>query len=320
MHKRLLNEAILELTIRPDGPILVKAGESGADPTRPDMEFVRTRRNGVPTIYLPGSTLKGTIRAHCERIVRSVGGDQPDAGRAIWSCDPLANRNSCSERLKSKKWTGDKIYHRSCFICQLFGHTSLAGHLRTADAYPDDPDTVVTEERNGVAIDRVFGSVAVGPFNFEVVTAGEFKTRLYVKNFTLAQLGLLALALRDLKLGRVSIGFGKSRGLGRVTMTFNRLALRYPMGKLEKGLSLPGTDTIFCNHDEVVGVGAFKELIPENYGYPKPALEKVKLPDGLKLTTDKWAEVVLELKKETDIERVWADACVPAWRGTAGLA
>ena len=48
MHKRLFNEAILELTIHPDGPILVKAGESGADPTRPAMEFVRTRRNGLP--------------------------------------------------------------------------------------------------------------------------------------------------------------------------------------------------------------------------------------------------------------------------------
>ncbi len=61
MHKRLLNEAILSIAIEPHGPILIKAGDKGADPTLPDMEFVRT--NGTP--YLPGSSLKGVIRAHC---------------------------------------------------------------------------------------------------------------------------------------------------------------------------------------------------------------------------------------------------------------
>ena len=320
MHKRLFNEAILELTIHPDGPILVKAGESGADPTRPAMEFVRTRRNGLPTTYLPGSSLKGVIRAHCERIVRSVGGDNPGTDRAIWSCDPLSD-GSCSQRLQNEEQKGDKIYKTSCFICQLFGHTGLAGHLRTADAYPDDPDAVVTEERNGVAIDRVFGSVAVGPFNFEVVTAGDFKTRLYIKNFTLAQLGLLALTLRDLKLGRIGVGFGKSRGLGRVTATFDRLTLRYPTGKLGgDGLYLPGAETAFCAQNEIAGVGAFKALIPEDYGYPEPESEKAKLPDGAELRPDKWDEVVLALESEADIEALWVDACVPAWRQVAGLA
>lgn len=31
MHKRLLNEAAVEIFIQPNGPILIKAGEKGAD-------------------------------------------------------------------------------------------------------------------------------------------------------------------------------------------------------------------------------------------------------------------------------------------------
>jgi hypothetical protein len=40
MHKKLVNHCTLELTLIPDGPILIKSGRQGADPTKPDMEFV----------------------------------------------------------------------------------------------------------------------------------------------------------------------------------------------------------------------------------------------------------------------------------------
>ena len=73
MHKATFLEGTLHFSITPDGPILIKAGDTGgADPTLPDMEFVRTRRRGSAEVYLPGSSLKGVIRAHCERICRSL--------------------------------------------------------------------------------------------------------------------------------------------------------------------------------------------------------------------------------------------------------
>ena len=63
MHKRLVNHCTIELSLSPDGPILVKSGKEGADPTKPDMEFVETYHQDGRTIYLPGSGLKGAIRA-----------------------------------------------------------------------------------------------------------------------------------------------------------------------------------------------------------------------------------------------------------------
>ena len=61
MHKALLCELHLDFAIEPRGPLLIKSGrEAGADPTLPDMNFVRTYHPTLgETVYLPGSSLKG---------------------------------------------------------------------------------------------------------------------------------------------------------------------------------------------------------------------------------------------------------------------
>jgi len=219
MHKRLVNHCTIELSLSPQGPILIKSGKQGADPTKPDMEFVETYHGGQRCIYLPGSSLKGAIRAHAERIVRTVGGESFGSAK-IWANDPLNDPRS----YLPKEAPG--IYKASCFTDQLFGSTEIASRFRVEDAYP--VGEVQVEERNGVAIDRVFGSVAHGPFDFQVCTGGEFKTKIHLKNFTLAQLGLIGLVLRDLDEGWFSLGFGKSRGLGLVSVKLEKATVAYP--------------------------------------------------------------------------------------------
>ena len=54
-----------------------------------------------------------------------------------------------------------------------------------------------------------------------------------MKNFTTAQLALIALAIRDFDEQRVSIGFAKSRGLGQVSMKVNSVEIRYPTAVVE---------------------------------------------------------------------------------------
>lgn len=231
MHKRFVNHCTIDLTLIPDGPILIKSGREGADPTKPDMEFVETYHAEGRSIYLPGSSLKGAIRAHTERIVRTVGTDRRDANNSnlLWANDPL---NDKYDYLKDK--SGSEIYKLSCFTDQMFGNTSIASRIRIEDAYPVDPKQVKVEERNGVAIDRVFGSVAVGPFNYQVCTVGEFCTKIHLKNFSLAQLGLIGLVLRDLNDGWFGIGFAKSRGLGTVQVQLNKAIVQYPGCILEE--------------------------------------------------------------------------------------
>ncbi len=205
MLKKLLNQATIELTIETQGPLLIKSGiEGGADPSVPDMRFVRSGGQ----VYLPGSSLKGVFRSYAEKIARTVGAR---------CCNPFDD-NFCGKKLE-KQSSGSDIYKQSCFICRVFGSTAAASRIKFNDAYPPNGQTPTTETRTGVAIDRILGSVAHGPFDFEVVTQGKFKTTIHLRNFELWQLGLLALVLRDLEAGLVPIGFAKSRGLGEVKAT-----------------------------------------------------------------------------------------------------
>ncbi len=315
MFKQLYNEATLTLRIEPEGPMLIKAGEGSADPTRPDMEFVRTIYQGRETIYLPGSSLKGVIRAHCEKLARTV---QPDdvAGelsKRRLSCNPLNEKISCGQQWEKEKedpaGKTEEIYRRSCFVCRMFGNTRLASRVRVTDAYPDNPERVKTEERNGVAIDRVFGSVAVGPFNYEVATSGTFTCRIQVRNFTIAQLGLLALTLRDLEMQRVGVGFAKSRGLGRVKACVTEAAFRYPACVLDGTLTLPGSNKPGTPPTQLAGVGRF--AAGEGYGLDNGDI--VTLPDSVALTADDWGEPCLMLIDDAQVKALWRE-CVKAWR------
>ncbi|MBD2137678.1 CRISPR-associated protein [Anabaena sp. FACHB-1237] len=311
MHRKFVNHCTIDLTIIPDGPILIKSGKEGADPTKPDMEFVETYHSGGRTIYLPGSSLKGAIRAHAERIVRTVGEEKPNSKNLPWANDPL---NDKYDYLKNK--SSSDIYKLSSFTDQMFGNTSIASRIRIEDAYPDNAKAVKTEERNGVAIDRIFGSVAVGPFNYQVCTAGEFKTKLHLKNFTLAQLGLIGLVLRDLDDGWFGLGFAKSRGLGTVKVKLNKAVVQYPgciLSEDKQEICAFGTNKKWP-HTHLLGVG---EFLPENdaksYNFPAKdsqdtpvAAQLMDLDFGVQLT---WHEGTVKDLLERGV-RSWSKVLV----------
>ena len=282
MHKRLVNYATINFTIIPDGPILIKSGQEGANPTKPDMEFVETYYQGKPSIYLPGSSLKGAIRAHAERIVRTVGRDSnPNKPGILWATNPLTDEYKYLKDPNDpqKNRPAADIYKYSCFTDQLFGNTEIASRFRIEDAYPVEPNAIKLEERNGVAIDRVFGSTIPGAlFNYQVCTQGKFNTKIHLKNFTLAQLGLIGLVLRDLNEGWFGLGFGKSRGLGNVKVQLNSALIQYPGCELKEDdqsqkICLIGSqqDQQSWPHTYLLGVGEFlTNPEAEKYAFPKP--------------------------------------------------
>ena len=227
MHAFLFNELVLNVTLSPRGPMLVKsgAGAETVDPTLPDMNFVRYQTGaGEQEVYVPGSSLRGVLRSHAEALLRSL---DPN-----WACFSVGKvpegrgwLKACSDGLPSgKDMDGPAAYRKSCRACRLFGNTVVASRLQVGDLYPNGKTALAT--RFGVAIDRVTGAVAVGPFELETLTEGEFSGRIRLTNFTLEQLGLLAATLLDVAEGLVPVGFGKSRGLGRVKLTFPAVGYR----------------------------------------------------------------------------------------------
>jgi CRISPR/Cas system CSM-associated protein Csm3 (group 7 of RAMP superfamily) len=197
-----------------------------------------------------------------------VGRDRrPDDPAQLWANDPLEDKY---EYLKDKE--PPNIYRLSSFTDQLFGNVEIASRLRIEDAYPTPSVPLRLEERNGVAIDRVFGSVAVGPFNFQVCTQGEFRTRVHLKNFTLAQVGLLGLVLRDLGEGWFGLGFAKSRGVGTVELCYHSAIARYPGCVLSEDgqrIELLGNPEKSWDGTYLLGAGEFlDEGERHKYGFP----------------------------------------------------
>jgi len=309
MHKRFVNQCTIDLTIVPCGPILIKSGKEGADPTKPDMEFVETYHAGGRSIYLPGSSLKGAIRAHSERIVRTVGRDKrPTNGNALWASNPLN-----LDELKYLDSLSDPkdIYRLSSFTDQMFGNTSIASRVRIEDAYPVDPKQLKVEERNGVAIDRVFGSVAVGPFNYQVCTSGEFRTKIHLKNFSLAQLGLIGLVLRDLNEGWFGLGFAKSRGLGMVEVKLNSAVVQYPGCVLENRQIRSLGEQQQWSHTSLLGAGVFlEEEERQRYGFPANDVQETPIAaESMPLGFG----VQLEWQEDNQVQDLFIKA-VRSWR------
>jgi CRISPR-associated RAMP protein (TIGR02581 family) len=269
MFKVLYNQIRIDICIKPVTPILIKTGREAFDPTRPDNEFVKTATSFGEVPYLPGSSLKGIIRSHAERILRTLNLEKSE-------CD-ITRDNSCVE----KKGDNKVPYKENCFACRTFGSTKLASRIRLTDAYPwrvgDDPEAmkkaakdIITEPRTGNKIDRRKGIAAGGAlFTSEVVTSGNFYSEITLRNYQLWQIALLSLVLRDINAGHQRIGASKSRGLGKVSINITDFDI-YQFGCLRDG------------DNKIMGIGCVPDtkeydLIPEDY---------IEVPEFIKAQQD----------------------------------
>jgi len=211
MHKTRYNALRLKLRLSPRGPLLIKAGGISADPSLPDMQFVRTfHPEKGEVLYLPGSSLKGVVRGFVEKVLRTV--NEENSWRR--ACPTFPNEPESCARKWGNEESSARIYANSCGACRTFGHTRLKGRAAFTDFMPISE--IKTEIRYGVAISRLSHAVGAGPFEMEIAVAGTFEGQVVLENFELWQVGLLALAFESMNMGLVKVGFGKNRGFGEV--------------------------------------------------------------------------------------------------------
>lgn len=225
MFKKSYNRAVLRVRIDTVTPLLIRASDSGLDPTAADLTCVRTRhaRYGT-TVYIPGSSLKGGLRAAAEASVR--GRTFRDGVQG--ACDPLDHDTSCG-RVVDRNQSTTETHRRHCLACRVFGSLAMKGRASPRDLFPWDETASGQngpggdnqrranrlEMRHGVAIDRIAGSVRHGPFEQEMVPAGvSFWGEIALENYQGWQLGLLAQAFGEINDGFAQLGSTKSRGLG----------------------------------------------------------------------------------------------------------
>ena len=134
MLRNWLCQADATIEIEPVDPVLVKSGYATLDGA--DMVPVSTFRNGERVYYLPGTSLKGVLRSHFERIARTL---QPgsvclpyhDPRRNI-SVPVEAEQESygCGYRSCDGSGTAAAAYADSCAACRLFGSLKFAGAVQ----------------------------------------------------------------------------------------------------------------------------------------------------------------------------------------------
>lgn len=256
MLRRMVNECRFTLAIETQGPLLIKDGRLASDEkngkdwkakfvekgiiiegekkeypnaifislnTQDDLEnAIRSKDYSSLKFYIPGASLRGVMRFHAEKIVRTLWNNKENP----ICCDPFG-KDSCSG-IKEK--LGRDSYKFSCVICKLFGNTHSASRIQVHDS------NFVTgirrlNVRDGIGIDRFTGSVSQEGghgANFKNhFLEGTFKSEIAIRNFELWQIGLLAYVFRDFEQGLITIGFGKNKGFGRVKGTIDKVRLSY---------------------------------------------------------------------------------------------
>ena len=198
--------------------------------------------------YIPGSSFKGAFRSHLERLLRSL---HPDfACISVPPATGLGGAPGCLTQddisaLKTKYRNdpsgldvailgGDVLTENDvpglegsltltgpCWTCRLCGAPWVASKLMARDmAVVEDTWFDRYLVRDGVAIDRDTETAADRlKYDYEAVPAGtQFAFEMVVENATDAELGLAFLGLREFEEEFVSIGGGRSRGLGKVKL------------------------------------------------------------------------------------------------------
>lgn len=234
MFAQQLNQMRIDLSITPRAPLLIRSGRKGADPTRPELECVRTAWGGTSSVYVPGSSLKGVMRSHAERLLLSE--------------DVEITPTFTQSREFNQRTPGDRVYRGTSPLGRTFGNLQLKGHVAVSDLLPgafeeesererEIERANAVEQRNGVTIDRLLGSAASRAlFDQEVVVQGRFDGHIVLRNVQLYQLALVLLVLRDLDEGYVQIGSSTTRGNGWVRAEVRTLTIETRRGRGKSGL------------------------------------------------------------------------------------
>lgn len=156
---------------------------------------LREQHGDTAHVVIPGSSLKGILRARAEYICRVIGADAC-ASRACGQCRP----------------------------CRLFGYTTRESARRSAIAVHD---AIISEahceNRQHVAPDRFTGGAAPRLlYTDEVIVAGHFTLRVeLLETIQDAEQALLEAVAADFNEGLVGIGARTTSGQGTVRLTTN---------------------------------------------------------------------------------------------------
>jgi len=232
--------AHVTFTLVGDGPLLVNDTTMAALTGFDHAPILARWLTGAPTtgtgpldLVLPGSSLRGVLRAQAEKIARTLTTQRiaqlPKNQTAEFvlhcpACNPVESRDtaalsSCDTLLLGSLNELDEVEpERVCLACRLFGSTQSGSRLKIEDAcWSVSLPAKCLKVQDFLAIDRFTGGGLDGAkFDALAVMNARFTVNMRLDNPTPWEMGWLALALRDLRDGMIQVGMGASKGYGNV--------------------------------------------------------------------------------------------------------
>lgn len=233
----------VEIRWKAAGPVMVKAERDGI--AVDFLPLVSGRGGGKLALVVPGSSIKGALRAQAERIVRTVLGRDAGEGfldqvqvplveHLFGSARPRRNEQE-EDQKESQKGTVrnppgrgalfvDDCYGSNGFSRGCWGTVELARTERDLREALDAAGLRETQQAFHVAVDRWTGGAADGflysglePLNhpWEPIRM-RLDLAFLPEELRSPSAALLLLLLRDMAEGRIPIGFGSNRGMGSI--------------------------------------------------------------------------------------------------------
>lgn len=280
---------------------------------------------------VPGSSMRGVFRSHCERILRTLswhyarehsGGQETEKikreykRRCAAAVDPWQTNENLGKEVEEKwtesmkgdtpeeqKWhdAGEKIaqiiWEKSDLAERVFGSTFWKSLITVSEAYI--PANEVNNWRDMIfdhlAVERFSGGAMEGKkFDAVPVTKGTFEGQIAVWGDELWVLGLVALFFKDLAEGLIRFGAGKTRGYGKLRGKLTRVDAYLLAGtKMAEHLGVK---------DVCIGAWHHKRWVLGDAQFPN-CLKKEELRELEELLTEgvkALNELVKEFEKETD--------------------
>lgn len=189
------------------------------EPIGADLPVVKDAL-GKPLI--PGSSFKGAMRSRLEAFLRGIHPDLAQDPSELVSRD----MNERVKALKEQHGDSDKdltvaLDNLTDEVSKVFGTPWQASKFQVRDLTVK-PETWFGQyqERDGVSINRDTETAEDGRlYDFQVVPAGvKFDFQAVIENAEDWELGLIVIGLHQFESEQISLGGGRSRGLGAVKL------------------------------------------------------------------------------------------------------
>lgn len=224
----------IEIHWQPRGPLMSKSAQDGISADM--LPFITRNYKGEMALALPGSGIKGALRQHAERIVRTVCDLELKNEQHFDQVDvPLVTKLFGATRSKDEKVNGKSQATGGARALLAVDTCYSKFSLEQTEWDARDAGSANWTERSlykadHVAIDRWTGGASDGALFNTVEPDKSIKwepihlTLNCRRGKPLPELALLWLTLRDLCAGRIPLGFGVNRGFGDLTV--NKIMLQ----------------------------------------------------------------------------------------------